>query len=110
MEISYTHYDVTELFDTLSGNALKAKNTFKDQYVEIEGYLAVIDSDGNYIGIGAQSSNYQYILQDVLCYIKGKDQLAQVMEMSIGDPITVRGKIKDVGEVVGYTLNIDSIN
>ena len=52
VEISYTHYDVTELFDTLSGNALKAKNTFKDQYVEIEGYLSVIDSDGNYIGVG----------------------------------------------------------
>ena len=109
VEISYTHYNVTELFDTLSSNALKAKNTFKDQYVEIEGYLIVIDSDGSYIGVGAQPSNYQYALQDVLCYIKGKDQLAQVMEMSIGDPITVRGKIKDVGEVLGYSLNIDSI-
>lgn len=109
-EISYTHYDVTELFDALSGNALKAKNTFKDQYVEIEGYLSVIDSDGNYIGVGAQPDNYQYILQNVQCYIKGKDQLEQVMDMNIGDAILVRGKIKDVGEVLGYSMNIDSIN
>ena len=109
-EISYTHYDVTELFDTLSGNALKAKNTFKDQYVEIEGYLSVIDSDGNYIGVGAQPDNYQYILQNVQCYIKGKDQLEQVMDMNIGDAIIVRGKIKDVGEVLGYSMNINSIN
>ena len=108
-EISYTHYDVTELFDTLSSNALKAKNTFKDQYVEIEGYLSVIDSDGNYIGVGAHSGHYQYLLQNIQCYIKGKDQLAQIMELNIGDPIIVRGKIKDVGEVLGYRLNIDSI-
>ena len=108
--ISYTHYDVTELFDILSSNALKAEKTFQDQYVEIEGYLTVIDSDGNYIGVGAHSGQYQYILQNVQCYIKGKDQLAQVMEMSIGDPITVRGKIKDIGEVMGYSMNIDSIN
>lgn len=110
VEISYTHYDVTELFDILSSNALKAEKTFQDQYVEIEGYLSVIDSDGNYIGVGAHSGQYQYILQNVQCYIKGKDQLAQVMEMSIGDPITVRGKIKDIGEVMGYSMNIDSIN
>ena len=110
VEISYIHYNVTDLFDILTGNALKAKNTFKDQYVEIEGYLSVIDSDGNYIGVGAQSGNYQYILQTVQCYIKGNDQLAQVMEMNIGDPIIVRGKVKDVGEVLGYSMNIDSIN
>ena len=109
VEISYAHYDVTELFDALSGNALKAKNTYKDQYVEIEGYLSVIDSDSNYISVGAQPNNYQYLLQNVQCYIKTKDQLTQVMDLNIGDSITVRGKIKDVGEILGYSLNIDSI-
>lgn len=43
--ISYTHYNVTELFDALSSNAMKAQSDFKDQYVEIEGYLSVVDSD-----------------------------------------------------------------
>jgi len=31
-----------------------------------------------------------------------------VMELSVGDPVTVRGKITSVGEVLGYSLNIDS--
>ena len=31
------------------------------------------------------------------------------MEMGKDDPITVRGKIKGVGEILGYSLDIDSI-
>lgn len=108
--ITYTHYNVTELLDALDDNALKASNTFKNQYVEIEGYLGTIDSSGSYICVGAGSNNYDYIFKDVQCFVKSDDQLAQIMEMSTDDPITVRGKITDVGEVLGYSLNIDSIN
>lgn len=108
--ITYTHYDVTELLDALSDNALKASNTFKGQYVEIEGYLGTIDSSGAYICVGAGSSNYDYLFQDVQCFIKSDEQLAQIMEMSTDDQLVVRGKITDVGEVLGYSLHIDSIN
>lgn len=108
-QITYTHYNVTELFDTLSSNALKAKNTFQDQYVELEGYLSVIDSDGKYVSIGADPENMDYLLQTVQCYIKSDEQLEKIMEMSAGDPIVVCGKITDIGEVLGYSMNIDSI-
>lgn len=108
--VSYTHYNVTELFDALSDNAMKAQSDFKDQYVEIEGYLRVIDSDGKYIGVGAASDNFDYILQTVQCYIKNDTQKQQIMEISKDSPIVVRGKIKTVGEIQGYSLNIDSIN
>jgi hypothetical protein len=101
---------VTELFDLLSSNALKAEKTYQDQYVEIEGYLSVIDSDGKYISVGADPDDLEYLLQDVQCYIKSDEQLDQIMEMSKGDPIVVRGKIKNIGEVLGYQLDIDSIN
>lgn len=108
--ITYTHYNVTDLLDALEDNALKASGIFKGQYVEIEGYLGTIDSSGSYICVGAGSNNYDYFLQDVQCYVKSDEQLAQIMEMSTDDPIVVRGKITDVGEVLGYSLNIDSIN
>lgn len=107
--ISYTHYNVTELFDALKENALKAKETYNNQYVELEGYLSNIDSDGKYISIGAGEGNYDYIFQSVQCYIKSDEQKAVVMEMGINDPIIIRGKIKSVGEVLGYSLDIDSI-
>lgn len=108
--ISYTHYNVTELFDALSTNAMKAQSDFKDQYVEIEGYLSVIDSDGKYIGVGASPDDYDYFLQNVQCYLKTDEQKQQIMDISSGAPITVRGKITSVGEVLGYFMNIDSIN
>ena len=110
-EITYTHYDVTELFDTLSENALKAEKTFQDQYVELEGYLSAIDSDGSYISIGAAPDDYEYFLQNVQCFIKKNDFLLdQIIEMTVGDPIVVRGKIENIGEVLGYQMNLDSIN
>ena len=30
--------------------------------------------------------------------------------MTVGDIVTLRGKCKDVGEIMGYALDIDSIN
>ncbi len=108
--ISYTHYNVTELFDALKNNAMKAQSDFKDQYVEIEGYLDVVDSDGKYIGVGAAPTDYNYILQNVQCYIKDDTQKQQIMEIGTESPITVRGKIISVGEVLGFSMNIDSIN
>lgn len=89
---------------------MKAQSDFKDQYVEIEGYLDVVDSDGKYIGVGAAPNDYNYILQNVQCYIKDDTQKQQIMEIGTESPITVRGKIISVGEVLGFSMNIDSIN
>ena len=108
-EITYTAYNVTELFDALNNNALNAQQAYKDQYVEITGYLGTIDSSGKYIGVGAKSDDYNYFLDEVLCYIKNDDQLNQIAAMSKDDSITLRGIITNVGEVMGYTLDIDSI-
>ena len=105
--VSYTHYNVTELFDALKKNALSAEKTYNGQYVEIEGYLGTIDSGGKYICVEASSNSYDYLFDSVQCYIKRAEQ---TMEMSAGDPITVRGKITAVGEVLGYSLDIDSID
>jgi len=108
--ISYTRYNVTELFDMLEKNALKAEDTFKGQYVEIEGYLVTIDSSGKYIGVGAASTDYDHLFSSVHCDIRNDEQKQQIMEMASGDPIVVRGKITTVGEILGYSLMIDRIN
>ena len=108
--ISYTHYNVTELFDALSTNAMKAQSDFKGQYVEIEGYLSTIDSNGKYISVGAAPDDYTYVLQSVLCNIKNDTQKQQIMNINTDSPIVVRGKITSVGEVMGFALDMDSIN
>jgi hypothetical protein len=107
--IEYTHYDVTELFDALESNAMKAQNTFKGQYVELDGYLGTIDSDGKYISLEADPDNYDYLFDSVHCNIKTDEQRQIIMGLNKGDHIVIRGKITDVGEVLGYYLDIDSI-
>ena len=106
-EIVYTSCTVDEMMDMLDGNAMKAENTYNDQYVEVTGRLGNIDSDGKYISIYPIKNQWAFI--GVQCYIKTDKQKQQVMEMSIDDKVTVRGQIKSVGEVMGYSLNIIEI-
>ena len=105
-EIEYQAVTVKQLMDALNENALKAEQTYDGQHVELTGVLSVIDSDGKYIGIAPPDS---WGLENVLCYIQNEEQLSAVLEMKTGDFVTVRGKITDVGEVLGYVMDIAEI-
>ena len=102
--IEYTAYTVTELSEDLDSNALKAADKYKGEYVELTGRLSVIDSNGKYISI--VDSTDEWAITGVQCYIKNDEQKQVVMDMSIGDEIVVKGKITDVGEVLGYFLDM----
>lgn len=102
--IEYTAYTVTELSEDLDSNALKAADKYKGQYVELTGRLSVIDSNGKYISI--VDSTDEWAITGVQCYIKNDEQKQVVMDMSVGDEIVVKGKITDVGEVLGYFLDM----
>ncbi len=109
-KIEYHAYDCTQLFDELKANAMKAEKDHQDEYVEVTGYLGTIDSDGGYIGLGASEDNYDYMFQSIQCYMKTDEQKEKVMNLTKGDPITVRGKITQIGEVIGYHLDMTDIN
>lgn len=106
-EITYTKYQVSEMMEDLKSNALKADDKYNKEYVEITGELSVIDSGGKYISLTPSGETFAII--GVQCYIKNDTQKSQVMEMTVGDTITLKGKIKNVGEVLGYSLDIDEI-
>lgn len=106
--IKYTAYTVAEMMEDLHNNALKAEKKYSDQYVEITGRLEVIDSDGKYISLMSSDDEYAFI--GVQCFIKSAAQTNKVLEMSKGDTITLRGKIKHIGEIIGYTLDITEID
>lgn len=108
MQITYTAYNVSELMNDLDGNALKAAEKYQDQYVELTGRLNVIDSNGQYISIVPTDS--QFAIIGVQCYIQNDEQKTAVMDMSIDDVLVVKGKITDVGEVMGYSLDIDTVS
>ena len=100
--VNYIAVSVADMMDMLNTNALKAENTYNGQYLEITGRLNVIDSDGSYISL--YGGDFDFI--GVQCYVKNDEQLNFVMDMTTGDTYTVRVKITDVGEVIGYQADI----
>lgn len=105
--IAYTAYSADEMMNDLKANALKAKDKYNKQYIELTGKLSNIDSNGKYIDLVPTGDEFAII--GIQCYIKNDDQKNKVMEMSIDDTVTLKGKVKSVGEVMGYSLDIDDI-
>lgn len=106
-EIVYTAYTVDQLVEDLDNNAASAASKYKGQYVELTGQLSVIDSDGKYIAI--KPSNDKWFIWDVQCFVTSEDQKNMILTLKRDQKILVRGKITDVGELLGYHLDIDSI-
>ena len=94
------------MMDDLNNNALRAETNYQDKYIEVTGKLNVIDSDGKYISI---VPDVQFAIVGIQCKIKNDEQKNQIVDMSIGDIITVKGKITDIGEIIGYHMDLDSI-
>ena len=86
--IEYVDYTVDDLMAQLEENALKASN------------------DQKYITL---YPNTDFAITGIQCYIKNDDTKSKVAELSKDSLVTLTGKITDVGEVLGYSLNIDNI-
>ena len=109
-KIEYTPVSVEELLEALDENAAAASDQYKGQYVEVTGRLSNIDSSGDYISLSVLDENdWEHMFSDVQCFIKSDQQLETVKSLKKGDTIAVRGKITDVGEILGYSLDIDRI-
>ncbi len=105
----YQEVDLQSMIDDLKNNALRAEAKYQNAYVEFTGKIASFDSDGAYITvepINADAWNFD----TVMCYIKNTDQKNFLLEKSVGDQVTIKGKIFSIGEVLGYSLNIDSVS
>lgn len=105
--IEYTQCDIKTMKDELDSNALKAKETYKDQYIEITGRLSNIDASGKYIDL---VDDDPYAITGIQCYINGDEQKAQVANMTKDCTVTLRGKVTAVGDILGYSLSVDSID
>ena len=98
-EVAYTTIDMNTLMNDLESNPANAKNKYEDQYFEVTGYVDVIDSDGKYFSI-RDDNEYSIIGLQVSVDKENKDF---INNLQIGQQITIKVKITDVGEVLGYT-------
>lgn len=105
--IEYTAVNIDELEEALKNNAAAAKDTYNGKYLAITGKLGTIDSDLKYIGLLSTTNNFD--LTGVHCTIKNEEQKNIVKTLNKDDTIVVKGKITNVGEVLGYYLDITEI-
>ena len=106
--IEYIKVSKDDLDEALENNAALARETYINKYVEVTGKLGTIDSELKYLSLKSQTKEWD--LKSIHCTIKNKDQKEIVKTLTRDQEITVKGKITDVGEVLGYYLNITEIS
>ena len=105
--IEYIKVSKDELDEALENNAAAAKDTYNKKYVEVTGKLGTIDSDLSYISL--MSSTNEWDFNGIYCKIKNTEPKNIVKTLSKDQEITIKGKITDVGEALGYYLDIIEI-
>lgn len=104
---SYEKVDVDILETERKNNAAAAKEKYNGKYLEITGRLGTVDSDLYYISLLSPTDDWDFM--GIHCKIKNSETKEIVKTLSKDQTIVVRGKITDVGEVLGYYLDIDEI-
>lgn len=103
----YIKVTVDQLEDELENNAAAAKEKYNNKYVEVSGKLGTIDSDMQYISLLSETDEWD--LLGIHCTIKNDSQRNKVKQLTKDQKLTIKGKITDVGEVLGYYLNVEDI-
>ena len=99
--------DVTaeKLISDLEGNALNAKTTWENKRVRITGIVYNIDASGDYFSLrGDDEFSFTNVTIDI-----DESLVGAVSAFTIGQKVTVTGTISDVGEIMGYSVDAESI-
>lgn len=107
-EIVYEEVDLQTMFDDLEANAMKAENNYMKKYIEFECKIASFDSDGSYISVEPVNAS-EWNFKTAMCYIKNDTQKTFLIEKNVGDRIKVKGKVKSIGEILGYSIDISEV-
>jgi len=105
--IEYIKVSKDDLDEALENNAAAAKDTYNKKYVEVTGKLGTIDSNLSYIVLMSSTNDWDF--NGIHCTIKNNEQKNIVKTLIKDQEITIKGKITDVGEALGYYLDITEI-
>lgn len=104
---NYVEADIDVLLDDAKNNAAKANRNYKGKYVKIvNGSVFNIESNARYVSLEGSD---QFTLLHVQCYPKNDSVKNAMLNLSKGQFVTVYGKITDVGEILGYSLDLEKI-
>ena len=98
-EVAYTTIDMNTLMNDLESNPANAKNKYEDKYFEVTGYVNVIDADGKYFSV---RDDNEYSIKSLHVSVDKEDK-DFMNNLQIGQQITIKVKITDVGEILAYS-------
>lgn len=107
---TYANADINVLIREAKTNAAAANKNYKGKDVKIVGgILGNIDSDLSYISIDGTNRDFSFL--HVRCSIKSKNKELQdaVLKLKKGQAVTVYGRVTDVGDMMGYYLDLDKV-
>lgn len=95
-----------QMLSDLENNALAAANTYEGKRVTVTGTLSVIDASGDYFSLKGSADDFA--LTPVTINID-ESQRDTVAAFTPDQEITVTGKVTSVGELMGYTIDAETI-
>lgn len=106
--ISYEPLNLLTMMEELKANAMKAEKNYQNKHIEITAKIQSFDSNGKYITVKPTNAG-EWDFETAMCYTKNENQRDFLIEKNVGDIVTIQGKVKSVGEVLGYSIDIDNI-
>lgn len=106
-DIVYNKYTVAELFKDLEDNSMRAEKDHQDEYVEITGVISGISKQGKYILLYTSKEAWME-LDTIFCETITDEQEDYLLNLSKGQKITLRGKIRSVDVLNPYSVDIYS--
>lgn len=103
----YMAVSIATLESDLENNAAAAQKKYKGKYVKVTGVLGNIDSDGDYISLNDPNNAWSFMSFQCFVNQNDKNQTNFVLNLRKGQQVTAYGKITDVGEVLGYSMDVD---
>ena len=103
---AYEEVDVDSLMKALEVNPAKVAQVVKNKKLKIVGGKIVqIDSDGDSFSIDTGLFSF-----DITCNVKSNSVAQkQLLEIRKGQQVDIYGQISHVGEVLGYSVDVDRI-
>ena len=102
--ISYEKVSILDMIGQLRMNAARAQQRYKGKYIEFSGVLSNVDADGDYFNVETGE-----FLAGIQCYLKDSKNQKTIINKNIGSRVHVKGLARDVGEVLGYSLDVISV-
>ena len=106
----YSSESLSKMIDMVEDYPIKAEEEYTGKYIQVSGYLDIVDSDGKYFTIVSDPDDFTLLDNIHWSMDKDSDVYDFIKDAKEGSYITVCGEITDVGETIYYMGDAHSVH